>query len=101
MATRKDYYAVLGVSCTETDPGIQSAYRRLAKECHPDRAGHQGTQKFLEIHEAYETLSDPEKRRHYDRTTNRARQRRRPAPEPLIQSRPAHVNEPEPFTSRD
>lgn len=100
MATRKDYYAVLGVSCTETDLGIHGAYRRLAKKCHPDRAGDQGTQKFLEIQEAYETLSDPEKSRHYDRTIIRAWQRRQPAPEPLVQSRPARVREPEPLTPR-
>jgi molecular chaperone DnaJ len=65
MAT-KDYYLVLGISRGENLRGIQDAFRELAKIYHPDRAGPEGTRKFQDIQEAYETLSDPEKRRLYN-----------------------------------
>jgi molecular chaperone DnaJ len=63
---RKDYYLVLGVSRGENLRGIQDAFRELAKVYHPDHAGPEGTRKFQDIQEAYETLSDPEKRRLYN-----------------------------------
>ncbi|MCX7970728.1 MAG: J domain-containing protein [Negativicutes bacterium] len=65
-----DYYRVLGVERTAGDKEIKSAYRRLARQYHPDL--HQGEEKrkaeekFKQINEAYEVLSDPEKRRRYD-----------------------------------
>jgi molecular chaperone DnaJ len=65
MAT-KDYYLILGVSRGENLRGIQDAFRELAKIYHPDRAGPAGTRKFQDLLEAYETLSDPEKRRLYN-----------------------------------
>ena len=99
MDIRKDYYAVLGVHRTETEPRIHGAYRRLAKECHPDRTGDQDTRKFQEIQEAYEILSDPEKRGHYDRHFSPTWSRR-PA-EPLVQSRAASFGEPEPLIPND
>ena len=63
----KDYYKVLGVDRKADDKAIKSAYRKLARKHHPDvskRAG--AADKFKEINEAYEVLSDPEKRRRYD-----------------------------------
>jgi DnaJ-class molecular chaperone len=61
----KDYYFILGVPQTATARDILHAYRELAKLYHPDRVGPQGTETFQDIVEAYEVLSDPERRRHY------------------------------------
>ena len=63
----KDYYKILGVARTADDKAIKSAYRRLARKHHPDvaKAKDSGA-RFKEIGEAYEVLSDPEKRRRYD-----------------------------------
>ena len=68
MSTRalKNYYVVLGVHRGENAKGIRAAYKDLAKQFHPDRIGEQGNQTFQEISEAYQTLSDPEKRRLYN-----------------------------------
>lgn len=63
----KDYYTILGVSRTESSKGIQTAFRRLAKEHHPDLAGAEHTCRFQEITEAYEILSDPAARADYNR----------------------------------
>ena len=63
----KDYYKILGVDRKADDKTIKSAYRRLARKYHPDVAKTKdGTERFKEISEAYEVLSDPEKRRRYD-----------------------------------
>jgi len=62
----KDYYAILGVSTTESPRGIREAFRDLVKRYHPDRIGQQGTPVFQDIIEAYEILSDPERRMHYN-----------------------------------
>jgi molecular chaperone DnaJ len=59
----RNYYVILGVDRNETPGRIRQAYLKLAKERHPDRAGQRGTREFQDIQEAYETLSDPEKRR--------------------------------------
>ena len=61
----KDYYFILGVPPTATARDILHAYREVAKLYHPDRVGPQGTATFQDIVEAYEVLSDPERRRHY------------------------------------
>lgn len=65
----KDYYKVLGVDRTATDDEIKRKYRKLALEHHPDRntGDKSAEEKFKEINEAYQVLSDPEKRNHYDR----------------------------------
>lgn len=63
----RDYYDILGVSRTADDKEIKKAYRRLAKQYHPDVNAEQAAQeKFREVQEAYEVLSDPEKRKLYD-----------------------------------
>ena len=70
MATQfRDYYETLGVSKAATADEIRSAYRKLARKYHPDVAKDkkEGEEKIKEINEAYEVLSDPEKRTKYDR----------------------------------
>lgn len=65
----KDYYSILGLSKTATDDEIKKAFRKLAVKYHPDKnAGKkEAEEKFKDINEAYEVLSDAEKRRKYDR----------------------------------
>src|SRR5688500_19604071 len=64
----KDYYKTLAVSRTASEDDIRKAFRKLAREYHPDVAKDKAKaeDKFKEINEAYEVLSDPEKRRKYD-----------------------------------
>lgn len=67
MAEAKDYYSTLGVSKNATAEELKKAYRRLALEWHPDKNKSQEAQeKFKEINQAYEILSNPEKRAAYD-----------------------------------
>ena len=69
MATNKrDFYEVLGVSRSASEDELKKAFRRLAKQYHPDTNKEQGAEaRFIEINEAYEVLSDPQKRAAYDR----------------------------------
>jgi len=67
-ANKRDYYEILGVSRTASDDEIKRAFRRLAKQYHPDANKEQGAEaRFIEINEAYEVLSDSQKREAYDR----------------------------------
>jgi molecular chaperone DnaJ len=69
MATQKaDYYEVLGVERNASADDLKRAFRRLAMQYHPDRNSEPGAEeRFKEINEAYEILSDPERRSNYDR----------------------------------
>lgn len=64
----QDYYAILGVGKNANEKEIKSAYRQLSKKYHPDKnpGDNDAHHKFIEVGEAYEALSDPEKRRIYD-----------------------------------
>ncbi|AGO14142.1 AaceriAER346Wp [[Ashbya] aceris (nom. inval.)] len=68
LALAQDYYAILGVDREASEKDIKSAYRQLSKKYHPDKNPGDTTahSKFIEVGEAYEALSDPEKRRIYD-----------------------------------
>lgn len=69
MAGKRDYYEVLGVDKNATDEEIKKAYRKLAKKYHPDANPDnkkEAEAKFKEVNEAYETLSDKQKRQMYD-----------------------------------
>jgi molecular chaperone DnaJ len=65
----QDYYDLLGVPRGADDATIKAAYRKLAKECHPDRHNgcSQQTERFKAVSEAYDVLKDPQKRAAYDR----------------------------------
>ncbi|MCS6967364.1 MAG: molecular chaperone DnaJ [Cytophagales bacterium] len=69
MATKRDYYDILGVDRNATPEEIKKAYRRTAIKYHPDKnpGDKEAEEKFKEAAEAYEVLSDPEKRARYDR----------------------------------
>src|SRR5213075_1155957 len=65
----EDYYELLGIQRGADDAAIKAAYRRLAKECHPDRQGgcKNAEARFKAVNEAYDVLKDPQKRAAYDR----------------------------------
>ncbi|MGB9813252.1 MAG: molecular chaperone DnaJ [Thermovenabulum sp.] len=66
--TKRDYYEILGVSRDATEEEIKKAYRKLARQYHPDvNKSEDAQEKFKEINEAYEVLSNPEKRALYDK----------------------------------
>lgn len=70
MATKKDYYDILGISKSANEADIKNAYRKLAREHHPDMVQKEDKEaaekRFKEINEAYQVLSNPEKRKMYD-----------------------------------
>ncbi|CUQ67628.1 DnaJ C-terminal domain-containing protein [Candidatus Nitrospira inopinata] len=73
-STTRDYYRILGLSRTASPDDIKKAFRRLARQYHPDlhagAAKSEMEKKFKELNEAYEVLSDPEKRKQYDQRSS-------------------------------
>src|SRR5438270_9775466 len=69
MADRTDYYKVLGVGKNASEDEVKKAYRKLARQHHPDRnpGNKQAEERFKEISQAHDVLSDSEKRKAYDR----------------------------------
>lgn len=87
----KTYYMILGVSETETEGGIRAAYLELAKRLHPDVAGEESTLAFQDVAEAYDVLSNPQRREAYNDGLRRTRDGgtsnnapRGPPAEPLV-----------------
>src|SRR5256714_1966655 len=67
MATQTDYYVLLGVPRSASDEQIRSAYRKLARQYHPDvNSASDASERFKAITEAYEVLTDPQRRQRYD-----------------------------------
>src|SRR5438876_1593537 len=67
MATEVDYYTVLGISRTASDAEIKRAFRKLAQQYHPDVSSDPAAdERFKQINEAYQVLSDPQRRQAYD-----------------------------------
>ena len=87
----KNYYIVLGVPASATQADIKAAYRRLAKELHPDHYGKNQTP-FQALQEAYAVLSDPARRQSYDSTLIKPGRGDQPLqPEPMRQQSPDFV----------
>jgi molecular chaperone DnaJ len=74
MSSKRDYYEVLGVEKNATVDEVRKAYRKLARQYHPDvnPGDHQAEEKFKEINEAQEVLSDPDRKAQYDRFGHQA-----------------------------
>src|SRR2546427_11438936 len=74
MASKRDYYEVLGVDRSATDKQLSDAYRKLAIKYHPDKnpGDEEAVARFKEASEAYEVLCDPDKRARYDRFGHQA-----------------------------
>jgi DnaJ-class molecular chaperone len=101
----KSYFAILGITPRASADDIRSAYRRLAKEYHPDRY-EGGNQKFQEVQEAYSVLGNQRKRYEYESLIQKASPKTRitrhirPEPEPLIpDERPADIGDISPVRS--
>ena len=76
MPTKRDYYEILGIARDATDNEVKRAFRNLAFKYHPDHNHNDDAgEKFKEANEAYEVLSDPDKRSAYDRCRSTFRER--------------------------
>jgi DnaJ-class molecular chaperone len=84
---KKSYYTVLKVDPDANPSEIKKAYRKAVKHCHPD-VSPQGDDKFKQVQEAYETLSDPAKRMAYDQEPLSARKPRIKIREPFVEGDP-------------
>jgi DnaJ-class molecular chaperone len=78
--TLKNYYIILGISPNTSAEDIRFAFRRLAKKFHPDKAGGERTAFFQDITEAYEVLSDPQKRKLYNQKLKEEKKRHKNIP---------------------
>jgi len=83
---RQSHYTILGISPGESPEGVRAAYLRLARKHHPDHAGEAGAEAFRDIQNAYDILSNPARRRAYDRQST--------------SERPAWIGMAEPLTAR-
>jgi len=94
-----NYYVLLGVPQDADPERIRSAFRALARQFHPDAGEGSSADRFRQILAAYETLNDPNRREHYDRTLQSERApvqiveplRAQTAPEPMLRRRPGVV----------
>src|SRR5215210_8736269 len=86
----KDPYGLLDVARTATDDDVRKAYRRLARKHHPDANPDDphAEERFKEIQQAYETLSNPKRRRDYDERSRPSPQRRAASPRVATGGRP-------------
>jgi DnaJ-class molecular chaperone len=91
---KRDYYVVLGVSRRESAGGIRAAFRDLVRRYHPDRAGTSATRFYRDVVEAYDVLSDAERRAAYDRGLRHADSETVPAAEPVVTPRPSRPRPP-------
>lgn len=73
MDKPKDFYRVLGVERNASTAAIRRAFRRLAKQYHPDSSPGESVEAFRQIQQAYETLTDAERRQRYDETLGQSR----------------------------
>src|ERR1700741_2317869 len=87
----RSYYAVLRVPEDADPAAIRHAYRTLVRRFHPDAGIGSSTQKFREVTEAYDVLSDPQRRHGHDIDLARSRAYSPVSPEPLIPETPRHV----------
>ena len=99
----KNYFAILGVASSASPDEIRSAYRRLAKEYHPDHSTG-GSEPFRQIQEAYSVLGDPYKRNKYEQSLRDSPMKTSrvhgPSPEPLIpKQQPVDMGEISPLRS--
>src|ERR1700751_4204878 len=84
----RSYYAVLHVPEAADPAAIRHAYRTLVRRFHPDTGVGSSAEKFREVAEAYDVLSDPQRRRDHDMDRARSRSHSRVRPEPLIPETP-------------
>ena len=103
-----DYYVVLGIAEDASDETIRSAFRALARRCHPDVGAGSSPVEFKRVREAYETLVDPERRRRYDQGLRASRAQpfvveqvmfSKPTIEPLFGSSRRSFGIPQPWTT--
>lgn len=87
----RSYYAVLRVPEDADPAAIRHAYRTLVRRFHPDAGIGSSAQKFREVTEAYDVLSDPQRRKDHDDGLARSRTHSHARPEPLIPEAPGHV----------
>jgi DnaJ-class molecular chaperone len=85
---RKSHYTILGITRGATPERVRAAFRHLAKERHPDHAGEASAPAFREIQHAYDVLSDPERRRRYDREHEQKRPARSWRPDSATHHQP-------------